>query len=333
MVERGIDYLRKNQAPDGSFSSQMGTGITALAVTALLRNGREVKDPMVARGLSYLEEYVQESGGIHAPGSRLANYETCVAILCFSQANADGRYDEIIKNAEARVRNLQWDAEKGVTEADYSYGGVGYGDKSRPDLSNTGFLVDALKACGAAADDEAIQKSLVFVSRCQNLETPHNTTPFAAKINDGGFYYTCVLGRQDESREIPQGGLRSYGAMSYTGLRSLIFAGLTQDDPRLKAAVAWIRKNYDVSTHPGMGDAGLFYYYHTFAKAMDVLGEDQFTDDKGVKHDWRKELAAEFARRQQADGSWVNEDRRWFETDPNLVTAYTLLSLSYCRQN
>ena len=48
----------------------------------------------------------------------------------------------------------------------------------RPDLSNTSFLVDALKATGNGADSDAIQRGLVFVSRCQNLEGPHNATPF-----------------------------------------------------------------------------------------------------------------------------------------------------------
>ena len=34
---------------------------------------------------------------------------------------------------------------------------------------------------------------------------------------------------------------------------------------------------------------------------------------------------------QRADGSWVNGTDRWYESDPNLVTAYSLLALSYCR--
>ena len=80
-----------------------------------------------------------------------------------------------------------------------------------------------------------------------------------------------------------------------------------------------------------MGDAGLYYYYHTFAKALDALGVDRVEDADGVKHDWRRELAEELSRRQKPNGSWVNENARWFEGDPNLVTAYALLALSYCR--
>ena len=204
MVGRGVNYLKvRGQATDGSYSSFAGSGVTALATTALLRNGRPPQDPAVAKSLLYLEKCVQSDGGIHLPQTRLANYETCVAILCLNEANGDGRYDSILKRAEARVRGLQWDEDSGKDKSSFSYGGVGYGGESRPDLSNTAFLIDALKACNADKDDEAIQKALVFVSRCQNLETEHNTTPFSAKVNDGGFYYTCVLSRQDESRQTP----------------------------------------------------------------------------------------------------------------------------------
>jgi squalene-hopene/tetraprenyl-beta-curcumene cyclase len=37
------------------------------------------------------------------------------------------------------------------------------------------------------------------------------------------------------------------------------------------------------------------------------------------------------AKAQQDDGSWINANARWLENDPNLVTAYSLLALSYCR--
>ena len=330
-VDRGIQFLAKQQLPDGSLSAQMGIGPTALATFGLLRQGRSPSDPQVAKGLKYLEEFTQEDGGIHAPGTFISNYETCVAIVCFQEANRDRRYDKVIRQAETFIRGGQWTEAKGKERSDVAYGGAGYGGKSRPDLSNTAFLIETLKACGAGPEDPAIQKALVFVSRCQNLESEHNTTPFAAKINDGGFYYTCAVDQQGKTRQTPEGGLRSYGSMGYSGLKSMIYAGLTKDDPRVKAAVTWIRKNYDVKSNPGQGDAGLYYYYHTFAKALDVLGEDLIEDAAGVKHDWRRELTEELARRQQADGSWVNANTRWQEGDPNLATAFALLSLSYCR--
>jgi len=330
-VGRAIQFLKSGQSDDGSLSAHVGIGPTALGALGLLRSGRTADDPRVAKALKYLEEYVQESGGIHTPGSRISIYETCIALVCFQEANRAGRFDKAIQAAEKFIRGAQWEEGKGKDQSDPAYGGAGYGGKSRPDLSNTAFFIEALKSCGAKADDPAIQRALVFVSRCQNLESEHNTTPFAAKVNDGGFYYTCVVEKLSAERETADGGLRSYGSMSYSGLKSMIYAGLTRDDPRVKAAVEWIRKHYDVSTNPGMGDAGLYYYYHTFAKALDALGIDQIEDAQGVKHDWRRDLTEELARRQEQNGSWVNSNTRWMEGDPNLATAFALLALSYCR--
>ena len=36
------------------------------------------------------------------------------------------------------------------------------------------------------------------------------------------------------------------------------------------------------------------------------------------------------AKRQRPDGSWANVSH-WMEADPNLVTGYALMALSYCR--
>jgi squalene-hopene/tetraprenyl-beta-curcumene cyclase len=331
IVNRGIQFLAAQQTQEGALSPQIGIGPTALATLGILRSGRSVADPQVAKALKYLEDYAQESGGIHMPGGRIPMYESCIAVMCFKEANRDGRYDKLLKPAEAFLRGGQWDEARGKEKADLYYGGTGYGGKSAPDLSNTTFLVDALKSCGAGADDKALQKALVFVSRCQNLESEHNTTKYAGKVNDGGFYYTCVMNRQDEERETIEGGLRSYGSMTYSGLKSMAYAGLTKDDPRVKAATTWIRKHYDLESNPGMGDAGLYYYYVTFAKCLDALGIDQIEDAQGQKHDWRRELTEALGKRQQANGSWVNKNARWMEGDPNLSTAFALLALSYCR--
>ncbi len=331
-VRKGIEYLSTTgQAADGSFSSTAGPGITAIAATAVMLNGRGVDDPLVAKSLKYLEGYVQPDGGIYDPKSRIRNYETCLAVLCFREANRDGRYDKQIAAAEKFLKGLQIDEHQGKTPSDVNYGGVGYGGPERPDLSNTHFLMEALEAAGAGPDDEAVKRALMFVSRCQNLETEHNTTPFAAKNPDGGFYYTPSGQGSSPAGKTADGGLRSYGSMTYAGLKSMIFAGLSADDPRVKAAIEWARKNYSVNENPGLGDAGLYYYYQLFGKALDAADLPTLTDAQGGEHDWRAELITELAGRQQPNGSWVNSNSRWLEGDPNLVTAYALLTLSYCQ--
>ena len=329
-VGRGVEFLAKAQADDGSFSSQAGPGLTAIVATSLLRHGRTPDDPVVAKSLKYLDGFVHDDGGIYAPGSRYQNYETSLGILCFHAANADGRYDELLKKAEAFDKKIQWDSDEGHDESSMNYGGAGYGSHSRPDLSNTSFLIEALHATGAEANDEALQKALVFVSRCQNLESQYNTTEFASKVNDGGFYYTIAAGGSSQAGTTADGGLRSYGSMTYAGLKSMIYCGVGPEDPRVKAATKWIREHYTLTENPGMGVDGLFYYFHTFAKTLDAVGSDQFVDASGESHDWRRELAERLFELQKEDGSWVNTSERWLENDPNLVTAYSLLALSYC---
>ncbi len=334
-VDRGIEYLRtKGQAADGSYGSKFGPAITALVTTSVLRHGRTPEDPMVAKSLKYLQKFVREDGGIYSQGSKVQNYETCLAVLCFSAANKDGRYDQLLKKAEKFVKGLQWDGEEGHQASSPYYGGAGYGGHGRPDLSNTQFLLEALKATGNGPEDEAVKKALIFVSRAQNLETQHNNLPHVGKVSEedrGGFIYTPANGGESQAGEADNGGLRSYASMTYAGLKSMIFAGVGPEDPRVKAAFGWIQKNYDLSSNPGLGQQGLYYYYHTFAKALDALGNETIQDASGQKHHWRAELIRELAKRQRADGSWANDARRWLEGDPNLATGYALLTLSYCR--
>jgi squalene-hopene/tetraprenyl-beta-curcumene cyclase len=78
-------------------------------------------------------------------------------------------------------------------------------------------------------------------------------------------------------------------------------------------------------------DRGLYYYYHTFAKALDAMGVSEVTTPDGKKHDWRADLLAALKKRQKENGSWVNDNDRWMEGEPNLVTGYALMALSHVR--
>jgi squalene-hopene/tetraprenyl-beta-curcumene cyclase len=331
-VDRAVQYLRtKGQAEDGSFSKEAGIGVTAVVTAGLLSVGISPDDPMVAKALKFLEGFRQPDGGIYQPDTFYKNYETSLAVMAFQLANKDGRYNQLLKDANRFLKELQWDEGEGHQRSSMFYGGAGYGRSKRPDLSNTAFLIEALRATGSGPDDEAIQKALIFVSRCQNLESEHNTTPFPTKNPDGGFYYSPAAGGVSMAGTTPEGGLRSYGSMTYAGLKSMIYAGLTPEDRRVKAALEWIQKHYDVKSNPGLGDAGLFYYYHTMAKALAVLELKELTDAQGQKHDWRRELREELLSRQKPDGSWINQNPRWLEADPNLVTGYALLTLAYLK--
>ncbi len=334
VVARAITFLKEKgqDRQDGSFSKQVSPAVTALCAFALMRNGVPADDRHVVQALDYVRQFVKPDGGVYN-NQALTNYETSIAILAFVEANKDHRYDDVIKKAANYLKDLQWDDAEGHDHDSAFYGGQGYGSGKRPDLSNTAFFIDALKSTGEDPESPTLQRARAFLSRCQNLPSKENVADFAAKVtpdDKGGFIYSPANG--GESKAVPppaEGGLRSYGSMTYAGLKSFIHAGVNRDDVRVKAATDWLRRHYDLKSNPGMGEQGLYYYYMVFAKALDALGENEFADAKDVKHNWRAELVDELAARQRADGSWANSADRWFEGDPNLVTAYALLALSH----
>ena len=269
--------------------------------------------------LIFVEGRAGRQGGLSEAAH--ANYATSIALLAFSEANANGRYNRTIKAGQQFLKTMQWDESEGKSRDNAFYGGAGYGGaNSRPDLSNTAFFIEALRETGLPADDPNLQKAIVFVSRCQNLKSEFNDQPWATKVNDGGFIYSAANGGSSMAGPPDAGGgLRSYASMTYAGLKSMIYAGLTRDDPRVKAALNYITQHYTLDENPGLGQQGLYYYFHTFAKTMAVLGEPTLTDAAKVSHDWRAELVAALAKRQQPQGSWVNPADRFMEGDPNLA--------------
>ncbi len=325
VIDKAVGFLRSHQDADGSFNKKLGgPGITALVVAALIRNGY-ADDPVVAKGLKFLESSVQADGGVYE--KQLANYTTSVALIAFKEANKDGRYDTVIKNAANFLKTLQHSDDPSKPE----YGGVGYDAKGRPDMSNEQFFLEAMQAAGVPKEDEAVKRALVFLNRCQNLPGEHNDQPFAKQVTDddkGGFVYNPT-GRKGSD---PNGGLRSEAAMTYAGLKSFLYAGVDKKDPRVQGAIKWIARHYTLDENPGQGQKGLYYYYHTFAKAMSALGEgDEFTDAKGQKHNWRRDLFEALKSRQRPDGAWSNRDDVFYEGDSNLCAAYCLMAMSYCK--
>jgi squalene-hopene/tetraprenyl-beta-curcumene cyclase len=329
VLDKAIAYLKSKQNEDGSFAPKLGgPGVSALVAAGLIRNGVSSDTPLVAKTMTFLEKSVRDDGGIY--DKALANYSTSVALLAFHEANTKGKYDAVLKNGAKFLKGLQKD-ESLVEDKDVTFGGVGYDKSSRPDLSNTQYFVDALLASGLKKDDPAIQKALKFIGRCQNLPGETNDQPFAKKTTDddkGGLVYNPAPKKEDMT---PDGGLRSAGVMTYAGLKTFLTAGVSKEDPRVKAATDWVRRHYTLEENPPQGTAGLYYYYHTFGKAMTALGDDEFVDKDGKKHDWRRDLFEALKKRQQADGSWANENKTFFENNPDLATAYAVLTLSYCK--
>src|SRR5262249_46817053 len=170
VLDKAIAYLKSTQGENGEFAPKVaGPGVTALAVAGLIRNGVSPQEPVVAKGLKYLESQTKADGGIHS-GS-LMNYTTAVGLMALKEANTKGTYDAVLKKGADYIKNIQH-IEDGVNE-----GGFGYKKGDKGDLSNSSFSVEALIAAGIPKDDPAIQKALKFISNCQNLPGEHNQQP------------------------------------------------------------------------------------------------------------------------------------------------------------
>ena len=253
--------------------------------------------------------------------------------MAFQEANkADGRYDAIIKAGQDFLKGKQWDESEGKGKDSDFYGGAGYGgNNSRPDLSNTAFMMEALRDTGLPADDPALQKALVFVSRCQNLKGEFNDQPWAGKVDDGGFIYTAANGGSERRRQRADanGGLRSYASMTYAGLKSMIHAGLTPDDPRVKAAYEYIRKHYSLDENPGLGQRACTTTTRPSPGRWPWSASRPSSTPRASPTTGAPSWSPPSPSVRTPNGSWVNRADRFMEGDPNLVTSYALLALAY----
>jgi squalene-hopene/tetraprenyl-beta-curcumene cyclase len=337
LTARGARFLLSAQDKDGGWAPESGPGITCLALKALIQESTVGPDhAAVRRGVELVLRSQRDDGGIYSAMGLIKNYETSVALSMLA-ALKDKQHQGTIDAATKFLKDLQWDESEGRSVDDVFSGGAGYGGGKRPDLSNTQMMLDALRDSGLPKDDPVYQKALVFIGRCQMLGE-RNDQPFARGSTQGGFIYSPASGGESKAGEGAIDGrteLRCYGSMTYAGFKSMLYAGLTRDDPRVEAALGWITRHWTLDYNPNMpaeqSKQGLYYYYQTFSRAMRAWGEDTLRDAVGREHDWRSELVEKLAAAQRADGSWVNEEDRWMEGVPALTTAYALLALQAAR--
>jgi len=139
----------------------------------------------------------------------------------------------------------------------------------------------------------------VFIHRLQGHESNEILND---KIhNDGGFIYATSINPEvigvprsfaspdaiDEAKQgRPISGLRSYRSMTYAGFKSYVYAGLDTDDPRVEAALDWIREPYTFERHPEtpkqISKQGLYYYYLVAARALRAWGQPTLRTEAGA---------------------------------------------------
>lgn len=338
-IERGNDFLRKQQNEAGYWGDSKYPAFTALALTSALRSPSYQTTPSIDKGYQWLISQQKENGGIYNQG--LGTYNTATSITALVASGETSFHPAILKARNYLIsQQTDWDT-AGKTDNKFD-GGIGYGGTyEHSDMSNTHLSIEALKLSQHIAKDNISEEqpelnweaAIEFISRAQNLKETNDQADIG---NDGSFVYFPGNSKAGHAENADGSkSLRGYGSMSYAGLLSMLYADLDTTDPRVTAVTAWLNNNFTVKENPGLataedpdlGQQGLYYYYHAMAKALAAADIDTLTDKNGKSSNWRKELANQLLKKQREDGSWINPNNRWWEGDPILVTAYAVLTL------
>jgi squalene-hopene/tetraprenyl-beta-curcumene cyclase len=353
-IDKGLYALQSRQDAKGFWSTPETPGLSALVLMSFMKEpsgALQAQPPdFVKKGYDYILQAQQPDGGLYLRG--LANYSTAVCMQALLYANQPA-YEPVLKRARMFLIGLQGSYPEGSENAEFN-GGVGYDAQDKPiknpnspvatsttgatkapasnapqqlhyDLSNTSFAMEVLRETRHLADsnvegakDLNWAAAIGFLQRCQNLPAYNKASWVKTDPrNLGGFVY------EPQNKK----GLLAYGSMSYAGLLSYIHADLKKDDPRVTAVFDWLKRNYTIEENPGMGPDGLFYYYQMMSKALAAHGTETLTMEDGHEVNWAGDLALKMINLQGSDGAWVNSSGRWWEKDPTLVTAYSVLTL------
>ena len=330
-ITNGAAFLVKCQAEDGHWSDPQMPALTALPLWALSgANGRVKSSATVvsAQALRKAADYVlatqRPDGGFYVPkpgrgGSGLGNYNTSVCLSAL--------FDSGLAPASALLKAREYIASSQLTGDDTMSGGFGYDKISRrryADLSNTSYALSAMAKTSSLEElrtggkrvDIDWEKALSFVENLMEREGP----------DAGGAAY---------NERTPQAGtttnaqgrvhLRAYGSMTYAAVLSMCSAKLDRGDPRVRQSLEYLSKNWTVDENPGMGNQGLYYFYDIMARALSAAQVDSVGG-----HAWRQELGAKIVSLQKLDGSWSNDNNRFWEADPVLCTSFALIVLELC---
>jgi squalene-hopene/tetraprenyl-beta-curcumene cyclase len=339
-IDRGTAWLLANQHSNGWWATPDHPAVTALVLVALNGepSGKYLKAPLPAmqRGYAFLLGSAKPDGGIYA--TNMANYNTSLSLLALVSANRPD-YDTVARKARAFIVGTQVDfGEKGRLDTPFD-GGVGYGNKySHSDLNNTLIALEALYHSKRLVADTKItdhkdldwQAAIRFLQHCQNLPGSNpESWASADPANKGGFIYYPGHSMAGGVTNSATGrvALRSYGSASYAGLLSYVYADLKRDDARVTAAVDWLRANYTLEENPGMGPQGLYYYLHLLTKGLTAAQIHELETKGGKRVNWRRDVALRLMNLQKRDGSWENDNARWWEKETALTTSYSLIAL------
>ena len=314
-LRSATQYLWSQQAEDGGFHSttygllRSGQSLTPFVLVALLgvpESESSAPGGAVDRALTFIKANTAVDGTLGLMDETAAdypNYATALAIRAVVKVRQPG-YEKTIEPMVAQLRAQQFTEANGWTSQHSSYGGWGMGgpihrppEAGHVDLSMTRYVLEALRLSGVPSSDPVMSRALIFLQRSQNP--------------DGGFYFSPVNPEINKAGE-SGGRFVSYGTATADGVLALRAAGVTDEDPRIKKAITWLKDHHQPDRATGFEDGtgqpwglGLrFYYAHAISQVLPALPVE--------------------LPQQSEDGSFRNSVNLVKEDDPLIATTFAL---------
>lgn len=342
-ARRAMEWLVERQNEAGHWSSAQWPALSALPVWALSMSEDFRESETVDKGVAYLIRSAHENGAIFVEpgeerrGGGLSNYNTAIAMVGLHMSGRE----------EARpyvLRARRFVAAAQHLGGDVYHGGFGYDavtQRAYADLSNTFVAIEGMRLTESVedlrTDGERVDfnrgAAVEFISSIQNRRESNPAEWVSDHPEDkDGFAY-----RPDDSRGMVRQtadgkeAFRTFGSMTYAGMLSLIYSDVDRNDPRVRSAFGWAQRNWSVTENPPADQEGYYYFINVLSKAMATFGQNTFTRENGEEVNWRVDVINELVKRQRIDengkGFWLNDNNRYWEGDPVLVTAYALIAL------
>ncbi len=268
-VIRALEWLKRNQLPEGSWAGQK-EAMTGLALLTFLAHGETTssKDygPTVEKAIRYLVS-AQKEDGIFVGYTQQGSYAHAIATYAISEAYGLTRIPDL-KTVMERAATVIVKGQQPGGSWDYNYK-----KEARWDTSVAGWNIQALKAAYIAGAEvpglhEAMEKAAGALKMAQSAET-------------GRFGYSSVGAGSD--------GVTAVGTLC---LQLLGYA----KDPAVKNGLNAMN-GYDCNWQKPLDWPMYAWYYVTQAK-FHSGGQDWST--------WNNKFAPELTKNQNEDGSWTS---------------------------
>jgi squalene cyclase len=281
-IERGLDWLARNQGNDGCWRNSGGYGsypaaMTGLAGMALIAGGntptRGRYYEHVRRAVQFLRKNADSTNGVISVPSEEGRSMYGHGFATLFLASVFGMEEDV--REQEKLKRVLDKAVGLIASAQSSAGGWIYTPDSNSDEGSvTVTQIQALRACrmaGIVVDKKTVDRAVDYIKKCQNA--------------DGSIRYSLHSGGDGRP------------AITAAGVAVLYNAGIYDDQPFVDKAVQYCKKQISVT----VDNTGHHYYTHLYwSQALYQRGGQDWADYYTKKAAW-------LLKQQKKDGSWEGD--------------------------